>query len=587
MGSRYSQPIISLVTPNFNGEEFLEATLDSVLSQGYPNLEYFVIDGASEDDSQAIIQSYANRLSDYVSEPDEGHAHALGKGLAVVSGDIMGWLNSDDILLPGALETVAEVFSKYPQVEWITGQPSALHESGTLRHHKTRNWSRLRVLCGNYRWIQQESTFWRRSLWERAGGYVSKQYQLATDFELWVRFFRYADLYSVDIPLAAFRYRPGQRSKVFRRSYESEAMSILCDEFKSLDPEFERTFAALLPKQPRTLTDHEIRKADRRFSVIDPPIITRNDIKSRAPRTYQTEIAQAHFHDRIRSLKRSDSIEQFENLHSGEDCYILCQPGNWSPSFVNSIGSEILFLSDDAIHEFSELDCPPVYYSCFDHSCISRLCDQIDSILFENLGVTAFFPTMTSNSLDPDDCVLCRTNVPPAPGRVFIQLPHLAEQSSLPSVHNQILLQDALGSTTIVSQIQLANHMGFRRAFILRAQNDDGSNAEFDDYLRIVKNAFEIEINVITAEEITRVAVSERKRSRLKLVRLSRASRLVRARARVRYRVRKPVGYSSELDARVGDKWYSRPAHALRKISPGLFLRLQSLRRTLFGRRAN
>jgi glycosyltransferase involved in cell wall biosynthesis len=95
-------PRISLVTPSFNQAEFLEATLRSVLDQGYPNLEYIVVDGGSTDGSTAILERYADRLAWWVSEPDRGHGHALNKGFARATGEILGWINSDDLLLPGA-----------------------------------------------------------------------------------------------------------------------------------------------------------------------------------------------------------------------------------------------------------------------------------------------------------------------------------------------------------------------------------------------------------------------------------------------------------------------------------------------------
>jgi glycosyltransferase involved in cell wall biosynthesis len=107
-------PKISLVTPSFNQGRYLEETIQSVLSQNYPNLEYYIIDGGSTDDSVKIIHKYASRISGWVSEPDRGQSHAINKGLARCSGDIFGWINSDDLLMPGALFEIAGVYKSNP-----------------------------------------------------------------------------------------------------------------------------------------------------------------------------------------------------------------------------------------------------------------------------------------------------------------------------------------------------------------------------------------------------------------------------------------------------------------------------------------
>jgi len=106
---------VSIVTPSFNQAAFLEQTMRSVLDQGYPDLEYLLVDGASTDDSQEIIDKYSELLAWWVSEPDSGQAEAINKGLIKASGDIVAWLNSDDIYLPGAIQKAVAVFEKYPE----------------------------------------------------------------------------------------------------------------------------------------------------------------------------------------------------------------------------------------------------------------------------------------------------------------------------------------------------------------------------------------------------------------------------------------------------------------------------------------
>jgi glycosyltransferase involved in cell wall biosynthesis len=228
-------PRISIVTPCLNAVEHLDDALTSVLSQGYPNLEYVVIDGGSSDGSVDLIRKYADRLAAWVSEPDRGHAHALNKGFERTSGEIMGWINADDILHPGALRLLARLFGDFPEVEWLTGQASHLDEAGSVVSvNAAQVWTRLAFLSGDYRWIQQESTYWRRGLWERAGGRISEERELACDFELWVRFFRHAPLFSAQGLIGAFRYHEGSRSRRRIDDYEREAREIVFEELPRL-----------------------------------------------------------------------------------------------------------------------------------------------------------------------------------------------------------------------------------------------------------------------------------------------------------------------------------------------------------------
>lgn len=225
--------LISLVTPSLNTAAFLAETLDSVLAQEYPRLEYVVVDGGSVDGSRKILEQYRNRLHALIIEPDDGHAHALNKGFEHSTGEIMGWINSDDILLKESLQVVNAVFSEFPEVEWLTGAPTLAQGGGgqgpgtRLKRRPGRNFTYGDFLAGDFRWIQQESTFWRRSLWERAGGRLETGLALAIDFELWMRFFRHARLYSVDAQIGAFRKRDGQRSAALHSEYLAEAQAVV------------------------------------------------------------------------------------------------------------------------------------------------------------------------------------------------------------------------------------------------------------------------------------------------------------------------------------------------------------------------
>ncbi|MDH5442426.1 MAG: glycosyltransferase [Candidatus Nomurabacteria bacterium] len=199
-------PKISLIFPSYNKGDFTEIALKSALDQNYPNLELIVIDGASNDDTRAILEKYSAHFAYYVSEPDSGECEALNKGFAKATGEIWAILNADDILMPKSLFNVAEIFSSFPQVQWITGKPVTIDENTSIKKVSEHYLPHKELFFYNTsRTIQLESTFWRKELSEKAGVGVNPDYHPAQDHQMWSRFYQHTPLYIVHTVLGAFR----------------------------------------------------------------------------------------------------------------------------------------------------------------------------------------------------------------------------------------------------------------------------------------------------------------------------------------------------------------------------------------------
>jgi glycosyltransferase involved in cell wall biosynthesis len=235
-------PKISIITPSFNSKGLISDTIHSVLGQNYPNLEYIIIDGGSTDGTAQIIEQYSSQLGYWHSQKDGGQYDAINQGFSKSTGEIMCWLNADDMLLHRSLFVVAEVFEQLEAVQWLSSlQPASWDASGHLA--EVRNlpgFSKQAFLDGLYLpttakkgyWMQQESTFWRRSLWEKAGSSIPN-FHLAGDFALWCKFYEYAELCGITYPLSGFRMIEGQRSED-HQTYMTEARNALNEARKNL-----------------------------------------------------------------------------------------------------------------------------------------------------------------------------------------------------------------------------------------------------------------------------------------------------------------------------------------------------------------
>lgn len=223
-------PKISIVTPSFNQGKYLEETIQSILSQNYPNLEYIIIDGKSSDNSVEIIKKYEKYLNYWVSEEDEGLYYALQKGFLRSSGEIMGWLNSDDLLHRKALFTVANIFENNSNINWIQGRPSMYDESGMTVDTHDHVYSKYHFYLKQYttgRFIQQESTYWKRALWLKAGGNISTSFRYAGDFDLWIRFFKFELLHYTNALIGGYRVTANQISRSKQTEYLAECNAII------------------------------------------------------------------------------------------------------------------------------------------------------------------------------------------------------------------------------------------------------------------------------------------------------------------------------------------------------------------------
>lgn len=206
-------PKITVITPSFNQAEFLETTIRSVLLQGYPNLEYFVVDGGSKDDSTRILEHYSPWLDWWESEPDRGQSHAINKGLARATGEIVCWLNSDDFYFPGTLRFVGSTFCRKPTPAAIVGDVLRVYTDGRDSSVLKGQYISRRRLLETWEPYQmhQPAIFWRRKLTEQIG-MLDEELDLVMDFDYWVRLSSEAEFVNVNRVLAGSYCHPSAKT---------------------------------------------------------------------------------------------------------------------------------------------------------------------------------------------------------------------------------------------------------------------------------------------------------------------------------------------------------------------------------------
>jgi glycosyltransferase involved in cell wall biosynthesis len=181
-----NSPLVSIITPSFNQARYLEATIQSVLKQDYPHIEYIIVDGGSTDGSVDVIKKYAGRLAWWVSEQDKGQTDAINKGFNRASGEILAWLNSDDTYNPGAVSTAVKYLTENPDVAMVYADCNYINEQGGVIGKFNSAQTDHRRLREGYVHIPQQTMFFRASYWQEVGP-LDPSFYFAMDYDLWTR----------------------------------------------------------------------------------------------------------------------------------------------------------------------------------------------------------------------------------------------------------------------------------------------------------------------------------------------------------------------------------------------------------------
>jgi glycosyltransferase involved in cell wall biosynthesis len=199
-----SNPLVTIVTPSYNQSAYLEETIQSVLDQKYPSIEYIIMDGYSNDGSQEIIKKYASKIAYWVSEKDRGQTDAINKGFMVAKGQVLAWLNSDDTLLPNAVDEAVSCLLEKPETGMVYGNANYIDEKGKIIGKFPAAQTNLTKLRRGYVHIPQQASFFRKSLWDQVGP-LDPDFFFAMDYDLWVRLASISNLQYIPNTWANFR----------------------------------------------------------------------------------------------------------------------------------------------------------------------------------------------------------------------------------------------------------------------------------------------------------------------------------------------------------------------------------------------
>ena len=200
-----AQPLVSIITPSFNQAHYIEATIQSVLGQDHPRIEYIIVDGGSTDGTLDIIKKYEDRLAFWVSEKDKGQTDAINKGFARATGDILAWINSDDTYEPGAVSAAVNYLQEHPEVGMVYADCNFINEQGRVIGKFGSAQTDYRLLRQGYVHIPQQTMFFRADLWRQVGP-LDPSFYFAMDYDLWTRLAARTEL----------KYLPGQVWANFR-----------------------------------------------------------------------------------------------------------------------------------------------------------------------------------------------------------------------------------------------------------------------------------------------------------------------------------------------------------------------------------
>lgn len=204
-------PLVTIITPSFNQAPYLEDTILSVLTQDYPNIEYFIVDGGSTDGSLEIIKKYANQITDWVSEPDKGQTDAINKGFSMANGEVLAWINSDDTYYPHAVKEAVDFLRSHPEVGLVYGDTNFIDSNGRIIGRFNAQQTSYRRLRRGGVYIPQQSSFFLADIWKEVGP-LDPDFYFAMDYDLWVRIAKEREIAYVPKLWANFRLHDDAKS---------------------------------------------------------------------------------------------------------------------------------------------------------------------------------------------------------------------------------------------------------------------------------------------------------------------------------------------------------------------------------------